>query len=205
LLLLCGCAHSAAAPAPVPPSRTTPTSTTSTTSTASSALDDLLLSDIQGDHAFPWSVDRRLVWSDFQGTPPSEGREGAKTTYALYSAWKCRGDAFQFRVVAGFRTAQSWVKPAVLKDSVQSRTILAHEQVHFDLAEVHARLMRRYFAGLTGACRKSDAQLTALAQRLEDEASAEQRRYDTETNHGLVADRQAQWSLQTRRRLAASQ
>ena len=131
--------------------------------------------------------------------------EGAKTNYALYSAWKCRGEAFQFRVVAGFRTKQSWVKPAVLRDTAQSRSILAHEQTHFDLAEVHARLMRRYFAGLANACRKTDAQLTALVRQLEDEAGAEQRRYDGETNHGLLADRQAEWSLQTRRRLAASQ
>jgi hypothetical protein len=145
------------------------------------------------------------VWGDFQGTPPSEGTEGAKTTYALYSAWKCRGDAFQFRVVAGFRTPQSWVKAAVPGDSAQSRSILAHEQVHFDLAEVHARLMRRYFAGLAGACRKTDARLSALAQQMEDAASAEQRRYDAETNHGLLADQQTQWSFQTRRRLAASQ
>jgi hypothetical protein len=205
LLLLCGCAQSGAAPSPVaaPPSRTSPTSTTSTPS--SSSLDDLLRGDIAQDHAFAWSASRRLVWGDFQGTPPSEGTEGAKTTYALYSAWKCRGDAFQFRVVAGFRTTQSWVKPAVLRDTAQSRSILAHEQVHFDLAEVHARLMRRHFAELSGPCRKTDAQLGALAQRMEDAAGAEQRRYDTETNHGLLGDRQADWSLQTRRRLAASQ
>jgi hypothetical protein len=165
----------------------------------------MLRGDIAEDHAFAWSAARRLVWSDFQGAPPSDGTEGAKTTYALYSAWKCRGEAFQFRVVAGFRTTQSWVKPAVLRDTAQSRSILAHEQTHFDLAEVHARLMRRYFAGLANACRHTDAQLSALAQQLEDEAGVEQRRYDAETNHGLLADRQAEWSLQTRRRLAASQ
>jgi len=160
---------------------------------------------VAGDAAFAWSAGRRLVWGDFQGSPPAEGPEGAKTTYALYTAWKCRGDAFEFRVVAGFQTARSWVKPAVLRDTVQSRTILAHEQVHFDLAEVHARLMRRYFAGLAGACRQSDTQLSAIVQRLEEETSAEQRRYDAETNHGLLAERQAEWGVQTRRRLAASQ
>jgi hypothetical protein len=198
LLLLCGCAHSASGPAPVPAA--VPPSPTSATS-----LDDLLRADVVQDRAFAWSAGRRLVWDDFQGSPPTAGTEGAKTTYALYSAWKCRGADFQFRVVAGFRTTQSWVKPAVLRDTAQSRSILAHEQVHFDLAEVHARLMRRYFTGLAGACRKTDAQLGALAQQMEDAAAAEQRRYDAETNHGLLADRQAQWSVQTRRRLAASQ
>lgn len=165
----------------------------------------MLRNDLAQDAGIPWSAARRLAWSDFQGTPPDDGTEAAKTAYAFYSAWKCRGEAFQFRVVAGFRPRQSWVKAAVLRDSVQSPSILAHEQTHFDLAEVHARIMRRYFAGLAGACRKTDAQLSALAQQLEDEAGAEQRRYDAATNHGLLADRQAEWSLQTRRRLAASQ
>lgn len=206
MLLLCGCAHAGTAPAPVAPPPASTTSPTSTTAAASStSLDDLLGGDLAQDHAFPWSAARRLVWDDFQGTPPTEGMEGAKTSYGLYSAWKCKGEAFQFRVVAGFRTTQSWVKPFVVRDSVQSRSILVHEQTHFDLAEVHARLMRRYFAGLAGPCRRTDAELSAIAQRLEDEAAAEERRYDAETNHGLEARRQAEWTLQTRRRLAASQ
>ena len=182
---------------PVPTSAPTPGG-------GSSALDDMLHRDLAGDHAFPWSVARPLTWSDFQGTPPAEGREGAQTSYALYSAWKCRGNAFEFRVIAGFRPRQSWVKLVVLNDSAQRRTVLGHEQTHFDLGELHAREMRQIFGELAGPCRKTDAALTALAQRLGQDEETEQRRYDAQTNHGLLAAQQAAWSLQTRRRLAAS-
>jgi hypothetical protein len=164
----------------------------------------MLRRDLAEDHAFPWSAARPLTWSDFQGTPPTEGREGAKSAYTLYSAWKCRGSAFEFRVVAGFRPRQSWVKAVVLNDSAQRRTILVHEQTHFDLGELHARKMRRVFADLVGPCRKTDAALTTLAQRLGQEEDTEQQRYDAETNHGLLAAQQAAWTVQTRRRLAAS-
>lgn len=126
------------------------------------------------------------------------------TSYTLYAAWKCRGDAFEFRVIAGFRPQLSWVKAVVLNDSVQRRTVLGHEQTHFDLAEVHARRMRQTFGSLARPCAKSDAELSALARRLTQEEKVEQRRYDAETNHGLLADEQAAWSVQTRRRLAAS-
>ena len=160
-------------------------------------------SDMSADRAFAWST-RRLTWDDFQGDPPTEGSEGAVTSYTIYSAWKCRGDAFDFRVVAGFRSRQSWVKAIVLKDSVQRRTVLGHEQTHFDLAEVHARLMRRAFRELKRPCRQSDGELSALAQRLGQTEKAEQRRYDAETKHGLMGDEQARWTLQTRRRLTAS-
>ena len=170
----------------------------------SSPLDDMLRNDLSQDHAFPWSTARRLTWDDFQGNPPTQGREGAKTAYSLYSAWRCRGTAFEFRVTAAFRPHQSWVKQAVLDDPEQRRTVLDHEQTHFDLGEVYARKMRDAFAHLVGACRRSDAQLGAVVERVAAEEKEEQRRYDAETNHGLLAAPQAAWILRTRRLLAAS-
>ncbi len=164
---------------------------------------DLLSADLASEHAFAWSRRRRLVWGDFQGSPPSEGREGAKTAYILFYAWKCRGDAFQFQTVAAFRPRASWVKPAIVRDSAESRRALGHEQTHFDLSELGARRLRRYFAQLAAPCGKSDEELGALARRLVDEEKAEQRRYDTETEHGLDPRRQAEWRSETTRRLAA--
>ncbi|HKC41460.1 MAG TPA: DUF922 domain-containing protein [Gemmatimonadales bacterium] len=167
----------------------------------SSALDDLMRNDLADDHAIAWTAGRRLTWKDFQGDPPTEGSEGAKTAYTLYSAWKCRGSVFEFRVIAGFQPRQSWVKAVVLDDTTQRRTVLSHEQTHFDLAEVHARIMRRTFGDLARPCSQTDAQLSALAQRLAQDEKAEQRRYDAETNHGLRASQQAAWSTAVTRRL----
>lgn len=159
--------------------------------------------DMNEDRAFAWTS-RRLVWSDFQGTPPNDGSEGAKTSYSMYTVWRCRGSAFEYRVVAGFRPRQSWVKPLVLNDTTQRRTVLAHEQTHFDIAEAHARRMRRAFADLDRPCSKTDGEIRALVRDLTEAEKAEQRRYDAETDHGLLAQPQASWTLQTRRRLAAS-
>lgn len=164
----------------------------------------MISSDLDDDHAFAWSARRPLVWRDFQGTPPTDGAEGAKTSYSLYSTWRCRGSEFEYRVVAGFRQRQSWVKAIVLNDTTQRRTVLGHEQTHFDIAEVHARRMRRAFGELVRPCSKSDDQIRAFVQDLAEAEKAEQRRYDSETIHGLLVETQASWSVQTRRRLAAS-
>ncbi|HWC74946.1 MAG TPA: DUF922 domain-containing protein [Gemmatimonadales bacterium] len=166
-------------------------------------LDDLLHDDLVRDSAFPWSPTRRLTWGDFRGRPPSSGEEVAKTAYALFYAWKCSGSAgpFDFRVITAFRPRQSWVKALVLRDTVLRRSALAHEQTHFDLAEVHARRMRRYFGALASACRRTDQQLTDLAGQLINEEKAEQQRYDAETDHGLRRDRQAAWTAEVARRL----
>jgi len=177
------------------------TATPAAVSGGSSALDDLMRGDLADDHAIAWTAGRRLTWKDFQGDPPTEGSEGAKTAYTLYSAWKCRGSAFEFRVIAGFQPRQSWVKAVVLDDTTQRRTVLSHEQTHFDLAEVHARIMRRAFRDLARPCSQTDAQLSALAQRLAQDEKAEQRRYDAETNHGLRASQQAAWSTAVTSRL----
>jgi len=204
LVLGFGCASHAVPPPPPRGPAPSPSRRGSPSAAASSALDDVLQRDLAADHAFPWSAGRRLAWRDFQGPPPSEGAEGAKISYTLYSGWKCRGDVFEFRVIAGFRPRQSWVKAIVLNDTTQRRTVLGHEQTHFDLAEVHARRMQRAFGDLARPCAKTDAELSALARRLAEEEKAEQRRYDDETNHGLLADHQAAWSRGVARRLGGS-
>lgn len=200
LVAALGCASHAVppparGPAPSPSRRGSPPPA------ASTALDDMMRGDLAADDAFPWSAGRPLAWGDFRGSPPSEGSEGAKTSYTLYSGWQCRGDVFDIRVIAGFRPRESWVKAIVLNDSAQRRSILRHEQTHFDLAEVHARRMRQEFRDLSRPCAKTDAELRALAQRLAQEEKAEQRRYDDETNHGLLTDQQAAWSRDVARRL----
>jgi uncharacterized protein DUF922 len=200
LLAALGCASHAASPpargaAPSLARRRSPPTAVSAT------LDDMLRDDLAEDHAFAWSARRPLAWDDFQGAPPSEGPEGAKTSYTLYSAWKCKGDVFEVRVLAGFRPRQSWVKAIVLDDSTQRRSVLRHEQTHFDLAEVHARRMRRAFGDLARPCAKTDAELSAVAHRVAQEETAEQRRYDADTNHGLLADQQAAWTRDVNLRL----
>jgi Bacterial protein of unknown function (DUF922) len=196
-MALSGCGHGASSS---PPAAVAPKAAP-TPKTGSATLDALLHEDLRADSAFPWSAARRLRWSDFRGQPPGRGDEGAKTGYALFYAWKCRGEAFDFRVIAAFRPRQSWVKAVIVKDSSQSRSALGHEQTHFDLTEVHARRMRQYFTALPHACRKTDQELTALARRLLQEEKAEQQRYDTETGHGLRAAPQAAWSREVTRRL----
>ena len=195
LLVLSGCGH----PVSAPESPTPALERRAPPAVRSRALDDLLHDDVSGDSASPWST-RRLTWSDFRGRP-GEGVEVAKTAYALFYAWKCRGDAFDFRVIAAFRSRQSWVKAVALSDTALRRSALGHEQTHFDLAEVHARRMRRYFGALADACRKTDQELARLAGRLIEEEKAAQRQYDVETNHGLRADEQAAWTADVTRQL----
>ena len=153
--------------------------------------------------ALGWSATRRLSWTDFQGIAPARGDESALTAYSLFHGATCTGKAFEFRVVAAFLPRQSWVRPAVLANPATSSRTLRHEQTHFDLSEVHARRMRRYFAELFEPCMKTAEELGALAQRFVREEAAAQRRYDEETNHGRVARKQTEWDTEVGRQLAS--
>jgi hypothetical protein len=144
--------------------------------------------------AFAWAVKRPLVWADFRGEPPAGGPAAAETAYALFYGARCTGSLFEFRVVAAFRPSDSWVRPMVLKSPTDNARALRHEQTHFDLTEVHARRMRRYFAELMAPCRVSAGELEAMAERLVRDEKAAQAQYDAETDHGRTAAQQTRWN-----------
>jgi len=106
-------------------------------------------------------------------------------------------------VTAAFLPKQSWVKAVTLQDSVESPRTLRHEQTHFDVSEVHARRMRQFFLTFADPCERTDDQLSVLAHRFVTEEQAMQRRYDEETNHGLLGGKQTEWNRDIARQLAA--
>jgi hypothetical protein len=166
-------------------------------------LDVEIRSQMTARDAMNWSATRLLTWTDFRGTAPTGGMEGAQTAYGLFYGLRCTRDVFQFQVTTGFLPRDSWVKPSVLASADESRRTLAHEQTHFDLSEVHARRMRRYFADLFRPCDQPlDRWRTVAEKFIRDESSA-QDRYDDETRHGLIADRQRTWTADVAEQLKA--
>jgi hypothetical protein len=174
-----------------------------TSRSSADALPATIRNQMAAHDAIGWSATRRLSWSDFQGIAPARGDESALTSYSLFHGASCTGKTFDFRVVAAFLPRQSWVRPAVLANAANNSRTLRHEQTHFDLSEVHARRMRRYFAELFEPCMKTTEELGALAQRFIREEGAAQRKYDEETNHGRVTKKQAEWEAEVGRQLAS--
>jgi hypothetical protein len=173
-------------------------------SPAPSAFFAALDRDLAKHEAVPWSASRRLTWDDFRGVPPaSDPERAAETAYSLFHALDCRGKTFEFRVVAAVLPRQSWVRPAILSNSAQNSRTLRHEQTHFDLSEVYARRMRRYFAELRDPCAKTEPELEAQSDKLIRDESTAQRRYDDETSHGRLAPRQASWDADVARQIAS--
>ena len=159
---------------------------------------------IAKDEAMPWTARRPLTWADFKGKPRVEtGPVAAETAYTLIHGAACKGSTFDFRVVAAFRPGESWVRPTMLQTPADSARALKHEQTHFDLTEVHARRMRRYYSELMAPCRISTSDLAGAAERIGRDEKAAQAQYDAETANGRTAAQQARWDKDVASQLVA--
>lgn len=189
IVILCGaaCATSSAARAPDGPS-----------------LAETVDAQIAKDEAISWAARRPLTWTDFKGRAPTAASQVvAETAYTLIQGAVCTGSKFDFRVVAAFRPKDSWVRPAMLRTAADSAHALKHEQTHFDITEIHARRLRRYFSELMAPCRMSTSDLEASAARIGRDEKAAQAQYDAETDHGRATTQQTRWEKDVAGQLVA--
>jgi len=156
-------------------------------------LDGTRPPDASQDDAIVWSADRQLTWDDFKAKPIRE-LDGARSALNYRTAVGCRNQRLQVRVLTVFLPAQSSVTYRIISSGLASRVGLAHEQLHFDLAEVFARRIRRMYAELTKPCPRTDDALNALADPLFREAAETQNRYDDYTRFGESEARQLEWA-----------
>ena len=146
------------------------------------------------DSAIRWTARRPLTWADFQGKPPDRNDAvAAETAYTILHGFRCVGSAFDSVVVAAFRPRESWVKMAMLRTPADNARALRHEQAHFDIAEIHARRIRRYYSELVAPCRLSTDDLADAAKRMERDQKGAQEQYDEETDHGRNSNQQSRW------------
>lgn len=146
-----------------------------------------------------WSAARPLTVADFLGRPGPSDQLAALTTSDLKANAACRDFVFTGTVRATFDPNTSWIRhPATISDA-----LLRHEQMHFDITEVYARLMRQKLLVFQARadCARLQPAFNNLTKGVYDQWNREQNRYDAETNHGLNAAKQAYWEKQTQVKL----
>jgi hypothetical protein len=153
--------------------------------------------------AVPWMLKRPLTWADFKGQPPASSPAAAQTAYSLFYGARCTGPKFEYRVVAAVRPKDSWVRMPLLRTPALNASALRHEQTHFDLTEIHARRMRRYYVELIAPCRTQSGELEDRADQFTRDEKAAQAAYDAETDHGRTAAQQSRWDKQVSDQLLA--
>ena len=148
----------------------------------------------------PWSAERRLTVADFQSRPRPHEKLAALTTTDIKAGAACRDFVFTGTVQATFDPNASWFRDP--KNFTPQ--LLRHEQLHFDLTEVYARIMRQKLLVFQAKadCAKLQPAFNNLTKSVYAEWDREQNRFDAETNHGLNAVKQDYWEKQTQMKLA---
>jgi len=176
----------------------------------------VLLYDMFSDKRWE-KTNHLLTWDDFRGIPDLwlivNGYSAVikadlrhETSYELemlqgschYSFTKVEGIAYMSKI-------ESWANPIM-----KSFYTLQHEQIHFDIAEVHAdifnqrvenELLNRVFLCPAGSDSwfqskikiESNAQATAILNQIREQMWFMQEVYDVQTNHGKNYAQQKAW------------
>ncbi len=144
-----------------------------------------------------WSASRKLSWEDFRGIPESDNPHHALTAANLAVEARCKDNKFYYEVKCVFLPTESWSK------NKQSAKLLAHEQLHFDLTEVHARQLRKNLKELGLSCGNLKTDLNTTVGAAFKAWKAEQEEFDKISRHGLDVQTQLAWEEDISRRLQA--
>lgn len=155
-----------------------------------------LLSFIGSSHTgetIQWSETKKLSWTDFKGSAETDSDAAAVTASGITFSYAVRKTDdritdFEAQVEAHFYPKSSWF----IKDRCNDH-ILAHEQLHFDITELHVRMFRYRLERLE-VSQSIKAQLDALHKAINRELSEMQYQYDTQSHNSINKEEQAKWS-----------
>lgn len=145
-----------------------------------------LLAQDPGEELIEWSESRRLTWSDYKASPNRNSDAAASTTTYLMVSYNISSSDFSFRIESKFSKTRSW---GLHKTSY----ILAHEQGHFDISEIFARMLYKDLKEYKFNKRTYQQDLKKIYQDILDEKEEMQNNYDRETNHSINKEKQAEW------------
>jgi hypothetical protein len=134
----------------------------------------------------PWSNTRPLTWEDFLCEPKRNTDAVALTSTALGIAYNLSGGQLHYEITCNFSKVKSW---GILKTSY----ILAHEQGHFDITEIYARILHRELLAYKFNRRTFRQDVNEIYDRVVKEKEAFQLLYDGQTDHSRNKNIQQEW------------
>ncbi len=150
----------------------------------------LIPSDIY-EEKIPWNEDRKLTWADFKGVPNGPSDYVASTNSGVSFSYSYREPngigEIKFTVLSNFYPELSWYRPSKVSDY-----ILTHEQMHFDISEIHARKLRQRLADIPHD-RDFKPKAEAVYNQMEADRREMQFQYDVETDHSNTEEEEFQW------------
>jgi hypothetical protein len=148
----------------------------------------IVLCNLKSFGQLKWDSSSSIKWNNFKGIPNSNFKYEANTYSIINCEYAGSGNCFFYKVEALFLEEKSWCYIDT------TNNLLKHEQGHFDISEIYARMIRRYLEmNLKKGVANSTIQkgIDSL-QRLKNQC---QDLYDRETNHSQDISEQIKWQI----------
>jgi Fe-S cluster biosynthesis and repair protein YggX len=152
----------------------------------------LLPNYVSNTNIILWKDQREINWDNFKGKPhlsspyDAQLNSGVRYTYSYES--KNGNVKIGFDVFSYMDSKSSWSKH--LK---QTTYLLNHEQLHFDITELHARILKNAFQE-TKFPKDPQKDVEKIFNRIGKERQEMQNKYDRESDHSKNSAQQAKWA-----------
>lgn len=149
---------------------------------------------VQSDETITWSPHQKLHWGNFKGAPDYNSDAVAITasgiTYGLSLKTYSNSDKIEYetKVMAQFYPQESWY----LKESVND-TVLGHEQLHFDISELHARKLRKRLKQANFTKNNIRQKISKIYDQVNKELREMQEAYDEGSDYSRDYAGQIKW------------
>jgi hypothetical protein len=145
--------------------------------------------NIENDSIIIWNINRNISWEDFsidlEKDFDSKLHAGVGSNILILSKGVKRCGDLKF--IAIFDKKKSWV-------AFKSKNLLKHEKLHFDITELYARKLRKYFAKEENYDLNDSFTCQNVVYSFLDDLRDLQHLYDEETKHGIIAIKQDEWN-----------
>ncbi len=145
-----------------------------------------------------WNENQKITWEDFRGKPVRSASFVASTNTGISFQYSIKnGDmSVEYSVQSFFYPEGSWYIPERVNPY-----ILKHEQAHFDVSELHARMLRKKLEGRTFS-KKIKSEIEGIYQQIEQKRRAMQTKFDAETDHSRNEEKEIFWQKYITNQLA---
>jgi hypothetical protein len=140
-------------------------------------------------HVIVWDQSRLLMFDDFQSVAGPKGKESALAVVGIEYSASMTSKLYQVSIVTMFDTQKSWFS----EEELGNDYILKHEQGHFDLAEIHARRLRKAISESNFSNKNVFDKVSDMYKEANRKLHLEQLLYDKQTNHSIKSETQTKW------------
>tara|TARA_R110000868_G_scaffold149463_2_gene371909 strand:+ start:498 stop:1061 length:564 start_codon:yes stop_codon:yes gene_type:complete len=137
-----------------------------------------------------WQHDYHLKWSDFKGKEDKSQKLSALSKISIPYTYSSDGEVdLTLNLSTVFVKDESWYKKGK-----ENNVLLGHEQLHFDIAEIHRRIIVKTVLSTKFSAENYESELKQLISKIWDEDYRKmQDQYDAETNYARLFRSQKEW------------